>query len=151
MKIALIALSAIMLPMSGVAVHAQPNAFVGQWYCQETYTEFDRFGNRTSGFVEEYVIAVQGNGTFQANGAQNGIGGTASFQTEGRWNTQGGAFLADGQGVIQQPMFGTLPHRFVKVLYADPGGNSMRQSMDTPDPTNSYVMARSNVICQRQG
>src|SRR5690606_28420944 len=97
----------------------------GQWSCQQTYTEFDQRGNRTSGHTTEYVLAVQAGGQYQVNGTiWGGIGGTP-FQGNGQWQVQNGHFLANGS--VMQFDGTTLPFVVVAILAPDSASMAFRQ------------------------
>lgn len=130
--------------------YSQTQSAVGQWACQMTYTEFDQMGNRTSGFVKEYFLAVHANGAFEVAGNMLGAAGTTPFQGQGQWSMQGGLF--SGQGPIQeQSMFGSMSNMFVMLANVAPDGRSMMFSNEQADPNRRYVMSRSIYACDRRG
>lgn len=132
-----------------VPAGAQTASPAGQWACQFAYTEFDRFGNRTSGHVQEYGLAVHANGSFDVSGNTIGGIGATPFQGNGQWTDRQGYFHAQGQ-IIEQGPFGTMPMMFMVIATFTPDGAGMSSTNETRDPTNSYLMARANTLCQRR-
>jgi hypothetical protein len=130
--------------------YAQSQSPVGQWACQFSYTELDRTGNRTSGHMQEYVLAVYPNGTLEVAGNILGGVGATPFQGQGQWNMQGELF--NGQAPVQQQdMFGSIPIPFMILANVAPDGRSMSLTNEQADPSRTYVMSRSITICDRRG
>lgn len=130
------------------AAMAQTTSPVGQWACQMTYTELDRFGNRTSGFVREYMLGVFADGSYQAGGGQMAADGYSQFQSQGTWQLQGGQFVARGPEQSTGPY--AVPSMFMLVSNLAPDGRSMLLNFEQPDPYGTYVMNRTNTYCERR-
>ena len=132
---------------AAAAVVAQTPGPVGQWACQFAYTELDQFGNRKSGFVEEYMIAVHANGSFEAQGMTAAANGYNQFQSQGQWQqTQGQGFMAQGDAHRTSG----LSQPFMIVATLAPDGMTMMNSYEQPDPSGRYAMNRSNTYCERR-
>jgi hypothetical protein len=115
-----------------------------------SYTELDRTGNRTSGHMQEYHLAVYPNGTFEVAGNTLGGVGATPFQGQGQWNMLGELF--NGQASIQeQGMLGSIPIPFMMLANVAPDGRSMSFSNEQADPSRTYVMNRSIYYCDRRG
>jgi hypothetical protein len=130
--------------------HGDTKMAVGQWGCQQTYTEFDQMGNRTSGHTTDFVLAVQADGQYQVGGTIWGGVGSTPFQGNGQWQVQNGQFLANGT-VVQSDMFGTLSLPFVVIATLSSDGSSMSFRQEMPNSTQTGILNRTLVDCQRQG
>lgn len=85
MKRTALTAAAIAIGLATAPAHAQDNSqYHGMWNCNSTYTEFDQWGNRKSGFVRYWQIQVNANSTFQVQGYTPGVGGNVPFQSEGQ-------------------------------------------------------------------
>lgn len=145
MRIVLGLVLALAVPVAATAQTAPP---VGQWACQMSYTELDQFGNRKSGFVREYMLAVFADGSYQAGGTQAAADGYTQFQSQGTWQSQGGQFIAKGPERSTGLYVG--PSMFMLVSNLSPDGMSMLLNYEQPDPNGIYVMNRTNNYCERR-
>lgn len=129
--------------------NAQMNAIVGTWQCGKSYTEFNSYGQRTSGFTEQWVMRLNPDASFQANGMQSGIGGNWGFQGQGRWQTgpHRGQTAVVLDGMRTDPTMGQAP--FIVGVYLGPQGQTLYNQVDVPQPNGNGIQARTNVQCQR--
>jgi hypothetical protein len=144
------ALAAVLTAAGSSAALAQNASPVGQWGCNMTFTELNQFGNRTSGYAQEYRIAVYQNGTFDVGGTTMGVSGYSQFQGQGQWQLQQNVFIAQGQAQ-EQSSFGIMPTMFMMLGTLSPDGGGMSFTNESPDPSGTYIMSRSHYLCQRQG
>jgi len=131
----------------GFAAQAQQQ-FVGQWYCESSYTEFDNNGNRTSGFSMAFNLAVQPDGNFYAEGRELNVMGVFSFQAQGGWgieNAPGGPlFFANGQ---MNGSNGITP--FAHVGAMAPDNRVMFRNIDIPNTQTGGIISRASSECRR--
>lgn len=122
--------------------------FEGTWQCQMTYTELDQQGQRTSGYIKQYMMGVYAGGGLEAQGSYTGIGGATQLQVQGQWKVEQGHFMAQAQG-MQQSQWGSMPEMFIMLGLPGPDGNTMSYNHEQRDASGSYVMNRQLYACQR--
>jgi len=135
----------VVLLMSAIPAFAQ---LEGSWQCEMTYTELNPQGQRTSGYVKQFVMGVYAGGGLEVQGSYTGIGGVTQFQVQGQWKVDQGHFMAQAQG-MQQSQWGTMPEMFVMLGLPSPDGSSMSYNHEQRDPSGSYVMNRQLFACRR--
>ena len=140
---------ALLLTLVTAPAFAQ-GGFFGQWQCQMTYTEFSAPDTRSSGFVRNYDIIFYPNGTFQAAGTESGIGGYVQFESQGQWQQP------DNTGVVANgPERSNAPNAFPGAMFVFVGrfqsNGSMASTYEQMDPSQRYVMNRTNIYCERRG
>ncbi|MFD1252378.1 hypothetical protein DEVEQU_03737 [Devosia equisanguinis] len=138
------------LVLAGMLAGTMPSLaqFEGNWQCEMTYTELNQQGQRTSGYVKQYVMGVYPGGGMEAQGAYVGIGGQTQFQVQGQWKVDQGHFMAQAQG-MQQSQFGTMPEMLIMLAQPGADGRTMSYNYEQRDPSGSYVMNRQLYACQR--
>jgi hypothetical protein len=138
--------------ISAAPAHAQTFSqspqLEGTWQCEMTYTELNQQGQRTSGYVKQYMMGVYPGGGLEAQGNYVGIGGPTQFQVQGQWKFEQGHFIAQAQG-MQQSQFGSMPELFMMMGQPGADGRTMSFSYEQPDPSGTYVMNRQLYACQR--
>jgi hypothetical protein len=92
------AVATLALLMSTVPTFAQ---LEGTWQCEMTYTELTPQGQRTSGYIKQYIMGVYAGGGLEVQGSYTGIGGLTQFQVQGQWKIDQGHFMAQAQGMQQ--------------------------------------------------
>jgi hypothetical protein len=96
--------------------------YIGQWRCQMANQSVS--GNRFENFIYDYVMALQPDGSFFAQGTYlaetNGF--SDPFQAQGQWNKVPGGITGTGQAYKQT---GNLPFGFQLIDYGS-GGLSYR-------------------------
>lgn len=150
-RVATVFSAGLLLAVAGTAQEAaaQQPSFAGQWACQMTYTEFNRQGQRTSGFTREFMMAIYPNGQFEAAGTMASVAGYNQFRSLGQWQVEQGSIVA--QGPEQQDSSYPVPGlMFVFIGTLQPDG-SMAHSFEQPDPNRQYVMNRTLQYCERRG
>lgn len=141
-------LLAALLLLSPLPALAQTSP-VGLWACQMAYTEFNEQG-RTGGFIREYFMAVEANGTFRAEGQfAHGGTGVSPFAVQGDWRV-GPTGLFEAAGPEQSPMAAWAPIVFVVTGQISSDGTRMNVTEELPDPTSRYIMQRTINICERR-
>jgi len=138
------ALLAAFILVTGVPVSAQTPEYTGIWACEFSYTEFNQRNERTAGHTRSFTLVVLPNGRFQATGTVSSIAGVAMFRSEGAWQIEDGHLVADGP----DSSFPGMVFGFAGLL--QPNG-MLAYQYEQRDPTNSYVMSRSNYLCNRLG
>lgn len=142
---AAVALLATALPQTATA----QGSHAGQWACQMTYTELDPWGNRTSGFVRDYMMAIYPDGRFEAQGSLAGAAGVHQFCSQGQWQAQGADMIASGPEQSSDPFqMPGMQFVFTGTLQAD---GSMSYRYEQADPSGRYLMIRTLYACQRRG
>ena len=71
------AVATLALLMSTVPTFAQ---LEGTWQCEMTYTELTPQGQRTSGYIKQYIMGVYAGGGLEVQGSYTGIGGLTQFR-----------------------------------------------------------------------
>lgn len=122
--------------------------FEGTWRCEMTYTEMNAQGQRTSGYVKQFMMNAYAGGGLDAQGSYMGIGGPTQFQVSGQWKVDQGHFMAQAQG-MQQSQWGTMPEMFIMLALPGPDGRTMSFTYEQPDPSGRYVMNRQLYACER--
>ena len=124
--------------------------FIGQWSCEFSYTEYNSYGNRTSGFTMAFAAAVQPDGSFYAQGQEQSIMGVSQFQAQGNWGVENGPrgplFSARGQMSGQN---GVSPFGFIGFM--GPDNQSLYHSQDIPNTQTGGILSRSSTGCVRTG
>jgi hypothetical protein len=133
---------------SGTAM-AEQSKHPGQWACQMTYTDLDAQGNRTSGFTREYMLAIQPDGMFEAQGTTSGAAGNHQFYSQGQWQAQGDDLSAQGMEQSDDP-YAIPGMMFVFAGTLQPDG-TMAYRYEQPDPNQQYIMNRTLYYCERRG
>ena len=139
------AVATLALLMSTVPTFAQ---LEGTWQCEMTYTELTPQGQRTSGYIKQYIMGVYAGGGLEVQGSYTGIGGLTQFQVQGQWQIDQGHFMAQAQG-MQQSQWGTMPEMFVMLGLPSPDGSTMSYNHEQRDASGSYVMSRQLFACRR--
>ncbi len=142
--------SAVALALVALPASAQQANYEGVWGCQASYTALDNFGNRTGGYVQQFMMGVYQGGAVHINGSMTGISGQSSFETQGQWKIDQSVFFAQTQG-MEQSAFGTMPTMVMVVAQMAPDGRTMGYTLENPDPTRSYITDRSIYLCERHG
>jgi hypothetical protein len=103
MKVLVPTAAAALLAFASVEAVAQQNVS-GQWQCQHANRTVSN--NAFENWIYEFALALNTNGTFQAQGNYNAQtnGFAVGFYAEGKWSQQQGAIAAQGQ---QQQQGGT--------------------------------------------
>ena len=126
---------------------ALAQSVAGQWACQITFTEYDRYGNRTGGYVQDFGMMLYPNGTYEAQGVMTSVAGQHQFQSQGGWQPQGNGVFA--QGYLYDTMSPT-PGVFGVIADLMPDGTLMK-TVEQPDSTMTILLGRTNTYCERRG
>ena len=143
-----IAVSVCSLGLAAQAQQQSGNPYqvgpAGQWQCQTSFTEMNQRGQRTSGFTQQFVMNVQQNGQFFAQGMMNAVPYPTQIRVQGQWRVQDGVFGA--QGMMPTEM-GQMPWMVAGQLQ----GNTIQMNQEAPSQYTRGGKARSIVMCQKAG
>ncbi len=134
------------LALMTAPVLAQGAEYSGMWACQSAYDEFDQSGNRTGGFVREYMIALYPNQTFEAQGTRGDMNGYHPFQSQGNWYLEADRLMVQGPELSATSQI--VPTSFVMIGQILQNG-AMAFTYEQPDSAQRYIMSRSNYLCER--
>ncbi|MGB7242863.1 MAG: hypothetical protein WBC93_12350 [Sulfitobacter sp.] len=147
LKRSALAIASTFLP--GIEAHAQQQ-FLGQWYCEFSYTEYNNSGKRSSGFTMVFGTVIQSDGSFYAEGQEQSIMGNQPFQAQGRWFIENGSRgpLFNARGQRSGPS-GISPFGYIGFL--GPDNRVLYHNQDIPNPQTGRIMSRSSTECTRTG
>ncbi len=132
---------------SGNAVAQNP--FAGAWNCQMTFTQYSRPNVRHSGWGQQFLISLQPNGTFQAQGTMQSIAGRENYRAQGRWQfgRANGRLSFTAQGARTDRMVGQSP--FIVNGFLGPQGRSIMQRIVTPWSNGQGIQQLTLMQCGR--
>ena len=143
MKRIFAALAVTTCSLAPVAQAQQANV-AGQWQCQTSFTEKNQRGQRTSGFTQEFMMNVQPNGQFFAQGMMNAVPYPTPIRVQGQWRIEQGIFGA--QGMMPTEM-GQMPWMVAGQLQ----GNMIQANQQSASQYTRGGTAHSIVMCRKAG